>query len=87
MDAKGDAFLETQQNLAIKLARFNVNITNITPEFVLFDYQFRMRNGQPKWAKMFYKRPVNNSSIVDMVEDILEIVRSARMEVEENEWQ
>lgn len=87
MDAKGDAFLETQQNLAIKLARFNVNITQITPEFVLFDYQFRMRNGQPKWAKMFYKRPANNSSIVDMVEDILEIVRSARMEVEENEWQ
>lgn len=82
MDALG-----LHQALAIKLARQNINITSITPGFILFDYQFRMRNGQPKWAKMFYKRDPQDDSIRRAVEDILEIVRAARMEVEENDWQ
>jgi hypothetical protein len=51
----------------------------------MFDYQFKTRTGQPKWAKMFYKRDPRDDSIRTMVEDILEIVRAARMEVEENE--
>lgn len=78
--------LELHKALAIKLARQNINITSITTDFVMFDYQFKMRNGQPKWAKMFYKRDPRDDSIRTMVEDILEIVRAARMEVEENEW-
>lgn len=78
--------LELQQAIAIKLARQNINITNITDEFVLFDFQFRLRNGQARWAKMFYKRDPQNDSIRTMVDDILEIVRATRMEVEENEW-
>lgn len=79
--------LELQQALAIKLAKQNINITNITPDFVLFDYQFRLKNGQPKWAKMFYKRNTQDDSIRTAVEDILEIVRATRMEVEENVWE
>ena len=81
MDALG-----LHQALAITLARQNINITNITPEFVMFDYQFRLKNGQPKWAKMFYRRNTQDDSIRTMIEDILEIVRASRMEVEENEW-
>lgn len=81
MDALG-----LHQALAIKLARQNINITSITPDFVMFDYQFRLRNGQTRWAKMFYKRNPQDESIRTMVEDILEIVRASRMEVEENEW-
>ena len=81
MDALG-----LHQALAIKLARQNINITNITPDFVMFDYPFRLRNGQTRWAKMFYKRNLQDDSIRTMVEDILEIVRASRMEVEENEW-
>ena len=79
--------LELNQVLAIKLAKQNINITNITPEFVLFDYQFRLKNGQPRWAKMFYKRNTQDDSIRTAVEDILEIVRATRMEVEENVWE
>lgn len=79
--------LELNQALAIKLAKQNINITNITPEFVLFDYQFRLKNGQPRWAKMFYKRNTQDDSIRTAVEDILEIVRATRMEVEENVWE
>lgn len=78
--------LALHQALAIKLAKQNINITQITQDFVMFDYQFRMRNGQPKWAKMFYKRDPQDDSMHTAVEDILEIVRAARMEVEENEW-
>lgn len=79
--------LELNQALAIKLAKQNINITNITPDFVLFDYQFRLKNGQPRWAKMFYKRNTQDDSIRTAVEDILEIVRATRMEVEENVWE
>lgn len=79
--------LALHQALAIKLAKQNINITQITQDFVMFDYQFRMRNGQPKWAKMFYKRNPQDDSMLTAVEDILEIVRAARMEVEENDWQ
>ena len=79
--------LELHQALAIKMARQNINITEITPDFVMFDYQFRMRTGQPKWATLFYKRDPQDNSIRRAVEDILEIVRAARMEVEENDWQ
>jgi len=79
--------LELQQALSIKLAKQNINITNITPDFVLFDYQYRLRNGQPRWAKMFYKRNTQDDSIRTAVEDILEIVRATRMEVEENDWE
>lgn len=78
--------LELHKALAIELARQNINITRITSDFVMFDYQFKMRNGQPRWAKMFYKRNPQDDSIRTMVEDILEIVRASRMEVEENEW-
>lgn len=78
--------LELHKALAIELAKQNINITRITSDFVMFDYQFRMRNGQPRWAKMFYKRNPQDDSVRTMVEDILEIVRASRMEVEENEW-
>lgn len=78
--------LELQKALAIKLARQNINITGVTPDFVMFDYQFRLKNGQARWAKMFYKRNLQDDSMLRMVEDILEIVRATRMEVEENDW-
>lgn len=78
--------LEVQTTLTINLARHNINITHISDEFVFYDFSFKLRNGSSRWAKAVYRRAPQDTSLIRAVEDIMEIVRATRMEVEENEW-
>lgn len=77
-----DDFLLQQEEFCKKLARSNINILNITPEFVFYEYQFRMANGQTKWTKTVYKRRSSDNSLVTAVYDILDIVLGVRKGVE-----
>lgn len=77
-----EEFLSQQEDYCKKLARSNINILNITPEFVFYEYQFRMSNGQTKWTKTVYRRRTQDQGIGTAMYDILDIVRGIRMEVE-----
>lgn len=77
-------FLRRQGEMSAQLARANINILKREDGLVYYEYQFRMRNGQSKWAKTVYVMRTGEG-ILDAIEDILEVVRKIRIEAEDGE--
>ena len=59
------------------LARANINIMDITDDYIFLEFQFRMDDGRPKWARTVYRRTGNKGFYNEML-DLIEEVRGAR---------
>lgn len=77
-----DKFLAQQEEFCAKLARSNINILAITEQYIFYEYQFRMANGQTKWTKTVYIRRISPPSLRLEMEDIIDVVREVRKGVE-----
>lgn len=70
-----------QGALSAQLAKSNINIIRCDEDVIYFEYQFRMKDGQKKWAKTFYVR-AKDEDLFGAVESILDMVRQIRIEAE-----
>ena len=59
------------------LARNNINIMDITDEYIFLEFQFRMADGRPKWARTVYRRK-GIAQFDDELMDVIDEVRGAR---------
>lgn len=75
-------FLRRQGELSAQLARANINILRQDEGLIYYEYQFRMQNGQYKWAKTVYVMRTGEG-VLDALTDILDVVREIRIEAED----
>lgn len=64
------------------LARNNINIMDITEDYIFFEFQFRMDDGRPKWTRSVYRRSDRLPTLRAELQDLIEKVREARQLVE-----
>lgn len=77
-----DDFMQRQEECCETLAKNNINILNVNDEYILYEYQFRMKNGQTKWTKTVHERRAYETPLCDELYEIIEIVRRIRLGVE-----
>lgn len=68
------------------LARANINIMEITEEYIYLEFQFRMDDGRPKWCRTVYRRTGNKGFYSEMM-DLIDEVRGARQWAEQGNEQ
>ena len=59
------------------LARANINIMEIADDYIYLEFQFRMDDGRPKWARTVYQRNKRLGFYNEML-DLIDEVRGAR---------
>ena len=59
------------------LARNNINIMDITDDYIFLEFQFRMADGRPKWARTVYGRR-GIYRLDDELRDVITEVQGAR---------
>lgn len=79
-----DNFVQSQEKFCEALAKNNINILNVTEDYIFYEYQFKMKNGQTKWTKTVYERggAYTGPVLCEDVYDIIDIVRHVRLGVE-----
>lgn len=76
------AYAKTQGDRMGDLAKHNINIMSVTDKYIYIEFQFKMRDGRPKWCRSVYERRGSSPQLEDEIETLMYAVKMARRRAE-----